>query len=215
MITQQQKDLLFGTLLGDGSLQTENGNTWRYRALHKKDHKDYLFHKYEILKPLCGSEPHYSETTDSRTKKTYGRFAFNTLVSSELLFYANMFYTRNPKNPKQWIKDVPNKVEKHLTPAAVAYFYMDDGSLKSYEKSNAMRLCTESFSVEGVHRLQNALQNCYNLRTTTTKRTLSSGEIRLRMAIPEKSSAAFREIIKPYLIDCMKYKVSDGNKRHL
>ena len=45
MITQQQKDLLFGTLLGDGSLQTENGNTWRYRALHKKDPKDYLFHK--------------------------------------------------------------------------------------------------------------------------------------------------------------------------
>ena len=49
-LTTQQKDLIFGTLLGDGNLQTaNNGRTWRYRAIQKKEHKNYLFHKYQVL----------------------------------------------------------------------------------------------------------------------------------------------------------------------
>ena len=49
-LTQLQKDLLFGSLLGDGNLQTNsNGKTWRYRAIHKSQHKEYLFHKYEKM----------------------------------------------------------------------------------------------------------------------------------------------------------------------
>ena len=82
MLTQQQKDLLFGTLLGDGNLQTFNdGRTWRYRAIHKNTHNEYLYHKYEILKSLCNSEPCYQESFDSRTQNVAKRFYFNTLVN--------------------------------------------------------------------------------------------------------------------------------------
>lgn len=47
-LTQLQKDLLVGTLLGDGNLSrnVENDN-WRYRALHTDKKLDYLEHKYE------------------------------------------------------------------------------------------------------------------------------------------------------------------------
>lgn len=211
MLNQEQKDVIFGTLLGDGSLQTfSNGRTWRYRALHKEDHAEYLNNKYEVLKSLCNSPPSYNEAPDSRTNKTAKRFYFNTIVSPSLNFFANMFYTQDPKTQK-WIKDVPINVEKFLTPRALAYFYMDDGAIKSRGRSNAMRLCTESFSVEGVHRLQKAMQNCFNIETTLTAKKFKDGTIRYRMAIPEKSSAAFRELIRPYLVDCMKYKVTDGH----
>lgn len=213
-----QKDLIFGTLLGDGNLQTSsNGKTWRYRALHKSEHKEYLFHKYEILKSLCGSNtmPKGSSTYDGRTGKTYTRWSFNTLTDPSLKFYGDMFYTYD-KNTGKWVKDVPVKIEKFLTARAVAYWYMDDGSLKHIGQSNGMRICTESFSVEGVKRLQNALENSFGIETNLTRKNKNNNQlVGYRIGIPERSSAAFCQLIEPFLVDCMKYKVSDGNRGHL
>lgn len=218
-LTRQQKDLLVGTLLGDGNLQTETrGRTWRYRAIQKVEHKDYLFHKYEILKEFCSTEPQLSQVFDVRTNQTYERWAFSTKVHESFRFYGNMFYTYNPKTQRM-VKDVPVKIEKFLTPAAVAYWYMDDGSLKSLGNSNAMRICTESFSNNGVYRLERALRNLYGIEATHTQKNIfvngKKVQVGLRIAINEQPSDAFRELIQPYLVDCMRYKVSDGNKGHL
>nr|Q32001.1 RecName: Full=DNA endonuclease I-ChuI [Chlamydomonas applanata]AAA02744.1 DNA endonuclease I-ChuI [Chlamydomonas applanata]AAL34359.1 site-specific DNA endonuclease I-ChuI [Chlamydomonas applanata]ALO63244.1 LAGLIDADG homing endonuclease I-ChuI [Chlamydomonas applanata]ALO63255.1 LAGLIDADG homing endonuclease I-ChuI [Chlamydomonas applanata] len=216
-LTQQQKDLIFGSLLGDGNLQTGSvGRTWRYRALHKSEHQTYLFHKYEILKPLCGENtlPTESIVFDERTNKEVKRWFFNTLTNPSLKFFADMFYTYD-QNTQKWVKDVPVKVQTFLTPQALAYFYIDDGALKWLNKSNAMQICTESFSQGGTIRIQKALKTLYNIDTTLTKKTLQDGRIGYRIAIPEASSGAFREVIKPFLVDCMRYKVSDGNKGHL
>jgi hypothetical protein len=215
-LTNLQKDLIFGSLLGDGNLQTfSQGRTWRYRALQKADHKDYLFHKYEILEPLCGSAPHFSNTFDPRTGSTAERWAFNTLVQPCLKFYADMFYTYD-QTKQTWVKDVPLNVEKNLTPRALAYFYMDDGGLKWLNHSNAMRICTESFSLVGVERIQKVLKSKYDIQTSHTRETRRDGTlIGYRISIPERSSSAFRNLIEPYLVDCMRYKVSDGNRGHL
>jgi hypothetical protein len=172
-----------------------------------------LFHKYEILEPLCGSKPKEGVVLDERSGKEIKRWYFNTLVESSLIFFGNLFYKYDPVQEK-WIKNVPLKVQTFLTPRALAYFYMDDGSLKWLGHSNAMRLCTESFSIESIQRIQASLKNLYNLETTLTKKPLN-GSVGRWIAISEKSSGAFRELIKPYLVDCMKYKVLDGNKNHL
>lgn len=215
-LNQNQKDLLVGTLLGDGNLQTSNkGGTWRYRALHKLEHEEYLLHKYEIMKPFCNSPPIYSEIFDTRTEKTYKRKYFNTIVSSEFKHYGNMFYTYNAKSNKM-IKDVPNTIEKLLTPRAIAYWYMDDGSLKEINRGNAMRICTESFSLEGVNRLKKALAS-HGIEHTSLNTKKNSKKIitGYRLIILEKSAVKFRDLIEPYLVPCMRYKVTDGNKGHL
>lgn len=117
------------------------------------------------------------------------------------------------------VKDVPIEIEKFLTPAAIAYWYMDDGSLKSLGHSNAMRICTENLSFDGIFRLERALKNLYGIQVTHVKKTKMVDDQKittgLRIAINEKQSSSFRELIKPYLIDCMRYKVSDGHKNHL
>ena len=155
-LTQEQKDLIFGTLLGDGNLQTENeGRTWRYRAIQASKHKDYLYHKYNILKSLCDSPPMYGETSDTRTQEIQKRYYFNTIQQNSLRFYGGMFYTYNLSLQK-WQKDVPLNVGLFLTPQALAYLYMDDGSLKWAEHSYALRICTENFSHDGTRRLQKA-----------------------------------------------------------
>lgn len=214
-LTTIQKDLVFGTLLGDGNLQTfSNGNSWRYRALHKNAHKEYLYHKYEILSPLCKSPPIYGEVWDERSQAVYKRDYFNTGVDTCFEHYAGLFYKFN-KETGCWQKDVPLNVGKYLTAPVIAYWYMDDGALKWKGHSNAMRICTESFSEHGVNRLRKALFEKFEIVTTKTKKTRKDGSIGWRIAIPEESSTKFCLLIEPHLVDCMKYKVSDGNKGHL
>jgi hypothetical protein len=218
-LIQDQKDLLIGTLLGNGNLQTETkGRNWRYRALHKAEHKPYLDHKYDLLKDFCSTGPIYSKIFDLRTNKYYERYYINTKTNDCFRFYGNLFYTLDPKTQRM-IKDVPINIEKFLTPKAVAYWYMDDGSCRWLGHSNAMGICTESFSTDGVHRLQKALKNLFKISTSLGKKTRSVNGKRVlvgyRIHINEANSKPFRELIQPYLVDCMKYKVTDGNRGHL
>lgn len=216
-LNNEQKDLIFGTLLGDGNMQTLNqGRTWRYRALQKTEHKPYLDKKFSVLESLCtpGSLPSYEKILDKRTNKMSERWYFNTLTLDCLRLYGNMFYTYD-KTKEKFIKDVPKNLSQHLTPRAIAYMYMDDGGLKWKGHSNAMRICTESFSVDGVILIQKVFKHKYNIDTTLTSKTLSDGTVGKRISIPEKSSERFRELIQEFLVDCMKYKVSDGHKSHL
>lgn len=204
---QQRKDLLVGTLLGDGSLQTgSNGKTWRYRALHQLEQKEYLYHKYMLSKDFCTSEPFISEK--------YNRIYFNTVVHRDFNEYAELFYNYDVVKGK-WVKVVPKEIKDYLTPRALAYFYMDDGALKWLNHSNAMRICSESFTFEENVLIMDVLKDLYNINTKLVKRKLKGNLVGYRISIPEKSSGLFRELIKPYLVDCMKYKVSDGKKGHL
>lgn len=212
-LKQNQKNLIIGTLLGDANLQTEtNGRTWRYRALHKAEHKEYLIHKYNILINLCTCAPIYEEIFDQRTNKNYRHFYFNTFIDPSLRFYANLFYENKDS---KFIKVIPKNIEKWLNAEVLAYWYMDDGSLKWLGKSNAMRICTENFSYRCVKRLQKALLNKFSLDLTLLKVKKKSKILGHRLYINEANSKTFRELIRPYLLDSMKYKVSDGNKNHL
>lgn len=216
-LTDQQKDLVFGTLLGDGNLQTETaGRTWRYRALHKQDHAEYLEHKYNILSNFCTTGPISGQVFDDRTGKIYYRSYFNTGVHSAFLVYGNMFYVYDKKLRKM-VKRVPTNqvLGSYLTDRAIAYMYMDDGALKWLGHSNAMRICTESFPAEDVTRLRKVIFDKFKIVTTQSNKTRDGVYVGDRILIPEKSAAAFRDLISPYLVDCMKYKVSDGNKGHL
>lgn len=213
----QQRDLVFGTLLGDGNLQTETaGRTWRYRALHKAEHAAYLEHKHEVLRTHCTSSPAYGEVFDDRTGKIDNRSYFNTIVHPDFRVFGNMFYVYDKKLRKM-VKRVPTNqvLGKFLTARAVAYMYMDDGALKWKNNSNAMRICTESFPAEDVQRLRATIFHKFEIKTTQHPKKRDDVYVGDRILIPEKSSAAFRELIRPYLVDCMKYKVSDGQKGHL
>lgn len=216
VLNQEQFDLIVGTLLADGNLSTfsPTAKTWRYRALQKKGHKPYLFHKYEVLKDLCGSPPSFSTVFDERTQKNYHRYLFNTLTFSKFNPLGQAFYLYDPLT-ERWVKDVPENISELLTPKAVAYMYMDDGSLKYYGQSNAMRICCESFSKQGVEILQAALYKNFQISTKLVKRNKNGVLIGYRLAIPEAESSKFRELIRPHLVDCMKYKVSNGKRGSL
>ncbi len=219
VLTQEQKDVIVGSLLGDGNLQSATkGKSWRYRALQGADQYTYIQYKYKVLQNLCKTGLLYDERIDSRMKNPTKRYYFNTLVHNCLKHYGNMFYTFD-ETSQRFTKDVPQNVKQVLTPRALAILYQDDGALKWENHSNAMRICTESFSTEGVNRLKNAITSLYGFDVNTQAKYKTSNGIKTvvgyRIIIPERSSEAFVEVIKPYVIDSMKYKVSDGKKGHL
>jgi LAGLIDADG DNA endonuclease family len=206
VLTQLQKDLIFGTLLGDGNLQTQtNGNSWRYRAVHKTAHESYLFHKYEILKDFCTTPPALYNFPDSRTGKIYSRYCFQTTVSDEFLFYGKLFYKKQSDN--SWKKQVPKNVSTFLTPQALAYWYMDDGALKWKGRSNAVRICTDSFSTDEICLLKETLETKFNLQVSLQKKDNIQ-----RLCILEQSYEMLKDLVSPYLIPSMYYKFPDGNK---
>jgi hypothetical protein len=212
-LTLEQKDLIFGTLLGDANLQSfTKGKTWRYRAIHKAEHFEYILHKYEILKPYINMELIFSKIYDIRTFKYYERYYFNTLTDKSFRFFANLFYKW--ENNK-FIKVIPKNIEKFLTAKAIAYWYMDDGSLKWLGKYNAMRICTDNFDLTSIKRLQKALKQKFNIITSIIKKKKNNVILGYILSINEKNSLDFIKLIEPYLIKCMRYKVADGNKYNL
>jgi hypothetical protein len=52
----------------------------------------------------------------------------------------------------------------------MAYWYMDDGALKWRGKSNAVRLCTDSFSTDEILLLKETLETKFSLKVSLQKK---------------------------------------------
>lgn len=209
ILVQAQRDLIVGSMLGDGSLQSSTGTTWRFRTVQKALHKDYVFDKYEILKEFCGTEPRFQSFKDKRSPdNVYGRWYFNTLVTPELNEFANLFYEPDPNKNGRYKKKIPSNIADYLTPQALAWWYMDDGALKWAGKSNEVRFCTDSFSDVEISYLMEAMQNKFQLKVSTQKIRQSK-----RICVLEESYSTLRELIVTpnYLKEYFYYKFPDGN----
>lgn len=200
-----QREVLVGILLGDANLQTfNNGRTYRLRCLQSEKNKEYLYHLFDIYKNISNSGPHHLQEVVSHPdvtykkyiNKVYNKYYFNTLTSSSFRFYGQSFYLNG-------VKVVPYYIERLLTPRSLAYWFMDDGSLKWRDHSKGFRFCTDSFTYRDVCLLSTLLQNKFHLANSIVKNRNSH-----RISILTKSHDDFINIISPYIIDSMKYKIT-------
>lgn len=156
IFTLEKKEILHGILLGDANLATENkGQTFRLRLVQSESHKEYLDHLVTHFEEL-GRTP----VKQNPANNTY---YWNSLQSASLRYYGHQFYREiNGK----WVKKVPENVKKWLTPRAVTYWILDDGSAKDKKTTTALRLCTDSFSYLDVKKLSEALEENFNIETS-------------------------------------------------
>lgn len=114
-LTQYQKSVIIGTILGDGCLRIGKG---RKNALLEINHsfksKDYVDWKYQVLKNLVKSEPKARKGNGNRIA-----YRFCTKQLPELTKIKNDFYENN-------VKIIPTNLK--LDPISLAVWYMDDGS---------------------------------------------------------------------------------------
>lgn len=196
---ETQKDILIGTMLGDSSLQTYTaGISWRVRFIQGEAHKDYLFHLYDVFKDYVGTPPR--ESDDGKGHK---RWSFNTLVVPELKEIADLFYIRAGgkwvKTPKPFVLNDP----VGLNAARLAYWFMDDGSLKTAGlTTEAFIICTDGFRLNEIKMLGGLFKTQYNIYVSYHKK--DNG---YRIYIPTKYKKQFATLIKPYVREDMLYKL--------
>lgn len=201
-ISDYQKQLLVGTILGDAFVslaQNKKGASLMIEQSGK--HKEYVEHLYNELKSL------YPGKLSKRFRgenNQYINYLFKTATSPDLLFYRDLFYEGNKKVIKPELKEL-------ITDVSLAYWYMDDGSIKSKE-SKGMIYNTHGFKLEEVMFLIEILKTKFNLDCWERKQKNKKGEIQYQIYISGYSYEKFMALIEPYIIESMKYKLPPKRK---
>jgi len=186
-LTQGQKELVFGTLLGDGCVRYF-GKTAQYPKLtimHGREQEGYIRWKAVRLEPFAVVYPTCNVSRNV--------FMLNTYPHPDFVRFREMFYEKGSKG-------VPEELSL-LTPFAIAVWYCDDG----YAAKAA--LCTHSFDVRSCRRLATIFKERYGIAADIS----AYRDIRRKVVYPEirfKGVAAkqLHALIDPYIPDCMAYK---------
>lgn len=188
----QQEAILVGKILGDGCLE-KNGNHVRLKIEQSYKQKEYVFWLYKNLLPFCGGFPKETIHTGWGKKTKRWRFATQSLLVFDK--YYQSFYVEGRKC-------IPSEISSFLvSPLALAVWYMDDGYMRT-DRSGAY-LCTSSFTISEHQQLQYVLKQNFDIETA-----IHFARKYARLHIPSRSLKRFIHIIEPYILDCMRYKLS-------
>jgi hypothetical protein len=117
------------------------------------------------------------------------------MTTASLNEYYGMFH------PGACQKRVPTSIFESLTsPLSLAVWYMDDGGRRS--DCNSGYLNTNAYSVEEVDTLRLALETSFGISTSVH---FAAGKPRIY--IPQRSFKAFCDVVRPHVIEEMRYKL--------
>ena len=194
IISSREKEIIIGTILGDAHLYMMK-TAARLEIGHSEKQKQYLFWKYKELQKLTSAKPHHITIFDSRYNKKYFQWRFKTKIHR---FFTNLhkyFYLRNGK------KIVPREICSFLTsPLSLAVWFMDDGGRRN--DCYGVFLNTLSFTKAEHELLRKCLKQ--NFALNSRLHWIKDG---YRLYIPSKDVKHFSELIHPYIIPSMIYKL--------
>lgn len=184
-LTQEQKSIIIGSILGDGYLRIIKGRKDAFLEVnHSIKQRQYVEWKYQKLNSLVGGLP-----KSRRGKGKRIAYRFYTRQHPELTKLLHQFY----QNGK---KIFPEKLM--LNPIMLAVWYMDDGS--KCRTSDAY-LNTQQFDNESQKRIINAL---YKFKLSAR---LNKDKFYFRIRFLKSSLPKLKNLIKRYIIPSMRYKI--------
>jgi DNA-binding CsgD family transcriptional regulator len=189
-ISERQWGILTGTLLGDAHMRTGikniSANVFIAQGIKQKD---YVFHKYNLLKNIACSEPIYREEFHKKSKKIYSSYEFQVKSLPELVELYNSFYINRKK-----VINI-SLLEKYFTDESLAIWFMDDG----WRTKCNYHIATMCFKKEEVENLAEFLRKKYNFSIGIDKSK--------NLIIHAKSRDSFTQMVQPYMIPILQYKI--------
>jgi hypothetical protein len=199
-----QKEILVGTLLGDATIAKNKTVAFNVKFEQKLANENYINHLYEIFEPYVGTPPKVRTITGGGAKDRKSIW-FRTYRHIDFKFYYDFFYRKDNATDFRK-KRVPKLIHKFLTPRALAYWFMDDGSY-SYQKSKNKKqkvyyFNTQSFCYEDIKILKKALKFNFNFDTNIYRdRTY------YLLYIQPQSKDDFMNLIKSFILEIFHYKL--------
>lgn len=190
-LTNEQIEVLRGSLLGDMCLSTTS-KLHRVSINHGGEQELYFDHKCEIFKNILGKvdkTPRY----DKRTQKYYNRYSARLLAHPKFEELYNELYING-------IKTITREYLSKLTARSLAFWFMDDGC-------NSGTLATNCFSKDECEIIRKWMQDTYGIETTLQK----TANNQFLIYIKTKSRRVFYELVSPYFIPSMLYKINNWN----
>lgn len=190
-LTQIQKAVIVGSVLGDGYLQqSKNGQSARLQIRNTTKQKQYVLWKYNYLKNLVVSPPRYDKYNNS--------WLFETMFHPELLPYHKLFYSGRKKI-------IPRNIaEIFREPLTLAVWIMDDGN--GYKNYKALRISSYCFTEIGHWLLQECLRDNFGVSISIYREP--KGNV---IYIPAISAQKLFLLVSSYIHPVMQYKFARLN----
>lgn len=189
VLTNTEHQVLLGTLLGDGNISINPSGKAYGSFSHCMKQKEWALTKYEYLKNIC-SQPRIYDKYDERLKTPeYQQICCVIRTFKELKsdYYDKLY--------KDGIKYINEELLYTIEPLGLATWYMDDGS----NGISGYVLCTNCFSIEDLLIIKSVFKDKFNINCNIRKDHT--------IYIPSNSKFTFRNLIKPYIIPSMEYKI--------
>jgi len=143
---------------------------------------------YNSIKPLINTRL----TKGGKLRKVV---RFHTWTYTSFNWIHNIWYIHG-------IKIIPKCIGNYLTPLALAIWIMDEGS----KVSNGLKLCTNSYTYSDCLLLVKVLNNNFSLKVSI-QRIGNKSKDQYIIYIWKESMSLLRDIVNPYIIPEMKYKI--------
>jgi len=188
--------IIFGSLLGDGHAEKRLGGVGtRFSFFQEDSHVEYILYLHNIISEwgYCSAKIPVITSRLGAKGKLRKVVRFSTWTYTSLNWIRDIWYTNN-------IKRVPECIGEYLTPLALAIWIMDDGS----KVSQGLKLCTNSFTYNDCLKLVNVLNYNFNVKATVQS---AGSKDQYIIYIWKESMQKVRNIVSPYIIPEMKYKI--------
>lgn len=187
-------EICLGVLLGDASLQKNTSiSTLKHRIKFSQGavHKCYAFHLHDAFRDFVISPPYYNAQ-----RKTY---SFQTVFHEQFNRLADIFFEGGGK------KKVTNYFKHHtLSACSVAYGFMDDEGLLSYNKDyprRALVFNSQGFTRDECETLAHNLNRSFEISSW-----VKPDGLYYYIVVPAKDSDRLRSAMDPYIVESMKHK---------
>ncbi|KZS71574.1 recombinase RecA [Mycobacterium kansasii] len=200
LLSDQQWEIVLGSLMGDGCLSPpvrQDSESARLRIGHGAQQSAYFDWKVSLLANI----PH------SRTVNGKGAAFVDFSPLAELHELRSAVYLGDGK------KFLSEEYLKGLTPLSLAIWYMDDGSFSLRSKglqqrtqggSGRIEICVEAMSEGSQVRLRDYLHDTHGLDVRLRKAGAAAKAV---LVFSTAATAKFQQLVAPYMAPCMAYKL--------
>lgn len=192
--------VILGSILGDGSLKIYKGyKNARISIRHSYKQLNYMNYKISLLKEINNPKSLIVQKPTGFSKEK--KLLYQSKSHEELTKIYNLTY----KNNKLIIK---RKWLNHISPLGLAIWWLDDGSIISYNKGV---FCTDGFELKSVQILSKYLKKVWGIenRVRLIKKEKEE-EIKYypRIFINKTNLLKLIKIIEKYVPEEIKYKIT-------